>query len=181
MTKNGTIDEFAGFFHVKPGKADELRQAISDFLNSPARKSSALLAEATVVTGIHDIRLTIFDDDTRLLFATTFDTDWEPYVDDSLRFMTGVWPWGHFLQYTEEAPEGIEEKGRITAAQAKELLNTIRVQAAGYDNSFGDLTARNIQKMQKVMAAFEEVLDDPEASAALSHPALKPLLDLADE
>ena len=132
--KCGTVDEFAAFFTVKPGQADKLREAALGYVDSPARKSGGeALSQAQAVTGIHDLRLTVFDNDTRLLFATTFDTDWDPYIDDSLRVMTGVWPWGQFLQYTVEAPEGIEIPGRISDAATKEFLNRHRVRAAAYD------------------------------------------------
>ena len=31
---------------------------------------------------LHDLRFVIFDNDTRLFFATTFDDDWDAYIDD---------------------------------------------------------------------------------------------------
>jgi hypothetical protein len=38
---------------------------------------------------------------------------------------------------------------------------------------------KEIRKAQRVNAAFQQVLDNPEAAEALQHPALKPLLDEA--
>src|SRR5215470_16094764 len=31
---------------------------------------------------LHDMRFVFFDDDTRMLFATSFDGDWDTYIDD---------------------------------------------------------------------------------------------------
>ena len=31
---------------------------------------------------LHDMRFVFFDNDTRLLFATSFDGDWDAYIDD---------------------------------------------------------------------------------------------------
>ena len=31
---------------------------------------------------VHDLRFVIFDNDTRLLFASTFDGDWDAYIND---------------------------------------------------------------------------------------------------
>jgi hypothetical protein len=31
---------------------------------------------------LHDLRFVIFDNDTRLFFATTFDDDWDAYIND---------------------------------------------------------------------------------------------------
>jgi hypothetical protein len=175
--RSGLIDEFSAFLTIKPGQAENLRKAALAYVNSPARSTSAeALAEASRITGIHNIRLTIFDNGTRLLFATSFDTEWEPYVLDSVRLMTGVWPWGQFLKYTVEAPEGIEIPGKISDAAALEFLNTHRVRAAAYDDTFSDLTVAVKQKAMRVYKAFQQVLDNPAAAEALSHPALKALL-----
>jgi len=38
---------------------------------------------------------------------------------------------------------------------------------------------KEIRKAARVSKAFQQVLDDPEAGAALEYPALKPLLDEA--
>ena len=40
---------------------------------------------------------------------------------------------------------------------------------------------KEIRKAERVNAAFQQVLDDPDAEDALQHPALKPLLDEAAE
>ena len=178
--KSGRIDEFAGFFHIKPGQADNLRKAALEYANSPARKGDAAHQEhVAIVTGIHDIRLTLFDNDTRFLFATSFDTAWDPYVDDSIAMMTGVWPWGHFLKYTVEAPDGIEIKDKISSAAAKDFLNKHRVKSAAFLPQFPDLSNTEIIKALKVLKAFQQVLDNPDAAKAFQDPALKPLLDLA--
>ena len=35
-------------------------------------------------TGLRDLRYVLFDGGKRLIFATTFETDWDPYVEDAL-------------------------------------------------------------------------------------------------
>ncbi len=129
--------------------------------------------------GIRTLRLTLFDNDTRLLFATTFDTDWDLYVDDSVSLMGGVHPWGKFLQHTVECPTDIATPGAVSNAAAKELLNKLRVPATGYQDTFPDVSNKKFHKALRVLAAFEKVLDNPDAEAAFQHPALKPLLDEA--
>ncbi|MYV41189.1 hypothetical protein GT030_20510, partial [Streptomyces sp. SID1328] len=49
-------------------------------------------------------------------------------------------------------------------------------QAASYFNPLGPLTMPQVVKAQQINDAFQEVLDNPAAEEALSHPALKPLL-----
>jgi len=163
--------------------AAELREAAVAYANRPDRKTAVgpMLEEAERVTGIHDFRITLFDNDTRLLFATSFDTDWEPYVLDSIRLMKGISAWGQFLKYTVEAPDGVEVPGKISDTQGLEFLNKHRIRAAAYDDTFKDMPIALKQKATRVYNAFQKVLDNPEAAEALKHPALKPLLDLASD
>jgi hypothetical protein len=53
-----------------------------------------------------------------------------------------------------------------------------RSSAAAYARNYGG-TVKEIRKAARVSKAFQQVLDDPEAGAALEYPALKPLLDEA--
>ena len=179
-TRSGLVGEFAAFFNVKPGQAANLRKAALEYANSPARKTGGERGEQmAIITGIHDIRLTLFDNDTRFLFATSFDTAWDPYVDDSIAAMDGIWPWGHFLQYIVEAPDGIEIKGKISPAAGKDFLNKHRVQSAAFLPTFSNVSNKELIRALKVLKAFEQVLDNPAAEKALQDPALKPLLDQA--
>ena len=50
--------------------------------------------------------------------------------------------------------------------------------AVAYARNYGG-TVKEIRKAQRVNAAFQQVLDDPQAAEALQHPALKPLLEEA--
>jgi hypothetical protein len=50
--------------------------------------------------------------------------------------------------------------------------------AAAYARNYGG-TVKEIRKAQRVSAAFQRVLDHPDAAQALQHPALAPLLDEA--
>ena len=51
--------------------------------------------------GLVDMRHVIFDDDTRLCWITAFDTDWDPYIDDSVTTL-GIDTWVDWAQHTVE-------------------------------------------------------------------------------
>src|SRR5437660_8208066 len=75
----GSTSEFSLFFRVKPGHADAIREALRALQKSPGyRPGDYDLPIAT----IHEARFVLFDDDTRLLFATSFDGPWEAYMVD---------------------------------------------------------------------------------------------------
>ena len=75
----GSASEFSLFFRVRPGHENDLREAVRALQNSPGyRPGDYDLPIAT----IHEARFVLFDDDTRLLFATSFDGPWDAYMED---------------------------------------------------------------------------------------------------
>ena len=75
----GPATEFSLFFRVRAGQGADLRRALQDLQNHPGyRPGEYNMPIAT----IHEARFVLFDDDTRLLFATSFDGSWDAYMDD---------------------------------------------------------------------------------------------------
>jgi hypothetical protein len=189
------ISEMATFFTVIPGKAEELRAACERFA------AVAIQADPKVVqkSGLRDSRHVLFDNDQRLLWATTFETEWDPYIDDAVLVM-GFRAFVDWMQYTVEGGTIIKSMrdslsaGGLSAANSggeidqflsgntselKRILQSVQAPAAGYWNMLADRTVPQIRKAQRVEQAFQKVLDNPEAAEALQHPALQPLLEQA--
>jgi len=193
-TNDGVISEMTLFFTVKPGHEEELRAAVARFADV-VRKSDP---QATQKTGLRDSRHAIFDNGQRLLWATTFETDWDPYLDDAL-ILVGVEHFIDWMKHINEAAEltawldsaggaekltkassaEFEQTVRTTSAGLKAVLQSVQVPAAGYWNALAAQTIPQIRKSQRVEQAFQQVLDNPEAGEALQHPALQPLLEQA--
>jgi hypothetical protein len=164
-----STSEFSLFFTIKPGHADELREALRTMAGLPGyRPGDHDLPIAT----IHEARFVIFDDDTRLLFATSFDGPWEAYIEDfaSKSMATFDSAFQHL--------EGYE--GASNAAEMKKFIADNQVTADAYARNYPG-TVKEIRKAQRVDAAFQEALDHSSAEQALRHPALKPLLDEAGD
>ena len=173
--KDGKVSELTTFFHVKPGHEKLMREACHEFVSNPDRMVPEKLAQI----GIHELRLVLFDNDTRFMWITSFDTDWDPYIDDTLRLI-GQQLYGTVFQHTVEAPEGIAGPDLPNQANAiKDMFNNNRETAVGFLSAFKDLTLRELWTDRRIRKAFEEVLDNPDAAAALQHPALAPLLEVA--
>ena len=165
----GPTSEFSLFFHVTPGHGDALRQALRSLQDHPGyRPGDYNMAVAT----IHEARFVLFDDDTRLLFATSFDGPWDAYMEDF--FTSG--PTLELFDAVFQHVEGYE--GLPDAAAVKEFVLGAQVTAAAYARNYGG-TVKEIRKAEGVNKAFQRVLDDPEAGEALQHRALTPLLDEA--
>ena len=64
--------------NLKPGGAERLRKKLAS--NSKFGNQNQAVVDR--IGTVHDLRFVIFDNDTRLLFATTFDGDWDAYIND---------------------------------------------------------------------------------------------------
>ncbi|NNG40564.1 hypothetical protein HJ588_14950 [Flexivirga sp. ID2601S] len=192
-TSDGVVSELAAFFGVKPGHEEQLRAALDRFVEVLRTSDPA----ETIRTGLRDSRHVIFDEGRQLLWATTFETEWDPYLEDAL-LVVGAPHFFDWMQHTTEADvivQWLEESGGIDAldkdhpdfetnarrasAGLKKIIQSRQTPAAVYFNPLGAVTMTQIIKGQLLDQAFQQVLDNPAAEEALSHPALKPLLDLA--
>jgi len=163
----GPTSEFSLFFRVKPGEAEQLREAMTDLQNSPGYRPGDY--EVPIAT-IHEARFVLFDDDTRLLFATSFDGPWDAYMED---FASKP------LQLFDSIFRHVEGySGLPDLAAVKDFILSAQQTAGGYARNYGG-TVKELRKARRVDAAFQRVLDDPAAEEALQHPALAPLLEEA--
>ncbi|MCG3207615.1 MAG: hypothetical protein FOGNACKC_01215 [Anaerolineae bacterium] len=191
---DGVISELTAFFGVKPGCTEQLRQAITrfdDMLHNLDPKANEKI-------GLRDSRMVLFDNGTRMLWTTTFETDWDPYLDDAL-LIVGVQHFMDWMKYVTEAetltswvvsaggadilsdtnsPEFLEVVQKNSSG-LKAIIQSVQIPATGYWNALAATTIPEIRKAQRVETAFQQVLDNPEAAEALQHPALQPLLEEA--
>jgi hypothetical protein len=163
----GSTSEFSLFFHVRPGEEREIREAVTTLQSSPGYRPGDY---ALPIASIHEARFVLFDNDTRLLFATSFDGPWDAYMEDfaskPLKLFDSIF----------RHVEGYE--GLPDLAAVKRFILGAQKSAGGYSRNYGG-TVKEIRKAQRVDGAFQRVLDDPAAEEALQHPALAPLLDEA--
>jgi hypothetical protein len=188
---HGVISEVSAYMTVKPGHEEEARAAAGRF--GEMLRNSAW--EDLQKTGLRDARLVNFDNGKRLMFASGFETEWDPYVDDAI-LVVGLQHFLDWLQHTVEAEELVAsvkslagdgdendpayaEKVKPAGALLKAVIQKIQTPATTYFNALSDLTLPQIKKAQRLQEAFQQVLDDPAAQEALQHPALKPLLEQA--
>ena len=190
--QDGVISELTTFWTVKPGHASDLRAALARF----EARLRELPEDQRTRTGIRDARIVLFENDTRMLFATHFETDWDPYIDDVV-LVIGM---RYFLDWMEHVVEGdrihdwarrsgitkfdvndpsLDELVKRTAGEFKVIIQSTQVGCDVYINVLNEYTVPEILKAARVNRAFQQVLDDPAAEAPLQQPALKPLLDQA--
>ena len=161
---DGVTGEFTVYAKIKPGQAASLRATLADNVANIEPVREAMREIGT----LHFARHVLFDDDTRYMFASTFDGSWDTYVDDFAKTIAGKnldRVFGHM-----EGFPGIADPG------VKDWFVKYQAPAAAFISAYPDLTVQQILKDQRVNEAFQAVLDTPEFRAALENPALKPLL-----
>jgi hypothetical protein len=165
----GPTSEFSLFFRVKPEGSASLRASLDELQNTPGyRPGDYGMAIAT----IHEARFVLFDDDRQLAFITSFDGQWDPYMEDFFTSGPTLALFDLIFRHTEGYA------GLPDLAAVKAFVLSAQHTAAAYARNYGG-TVKEIRKAQRVNAAFEQVLDHPDAAEALQHPALRPLLDEA--
>jgi len=178
--KNGKVSELAMFLQVKPGHEEAIRDAIYAFCNNPLRDPTTPAGEkAAAAIGIHEMRLVLFDNDTRLAWWTSFDTDWDTYIDDTIHFV-GNAVYGSILKHTVGAPDNIDQPNLPDGGNIiKDIFNSVRITAAGLLVTHANISIGEQSRNRDVRKAFDACLNESGVEEALSHPALKRLLDLA--
>ncbi|MEU6200996.1 hypothetical protein [Streptomyces sp. NPDC047061] len=173
---SGVVSELSAVLTVREGCEQQVREALGRF---HARVANAP-RPAIQRIGIRTMRYVVFDGGHRLMWLTSFETDWDPYIDDALELI-GLRSWVDWLVQTEEFHQafGGKDVDSVTNAEVKAFLQSAQVTAAAFFDCFGDATMPQVFKDQEVSAAFESVLEDPKAEEALSHPTLAPLLEQA--
>jgi hypothetical protein len=160
----GPTSEFSLFFHVRAGHGEALREALRALQAAPGYRPGDYELPIAV---IHEARFVPFDNDTRLLFATSFDGPWESYMVDFASKPLNLF--AAIFQHVE----GFEGLPNLEAV--RKFILSAQVSAGGYARNYGG-TVKEIRKAERVNRAFQQVLDDPAAAEVLQSPALAPLL-----
>ena len=105
---------------------------------------------ATKVGTLHDMRFVFIDNDTRLLFATSFDGDWDTYIDD---FIALIPDYLDLMDSAWEGWPGIRSPGRKITS-----LSTRSRQKAG-SSPIRSSRLAEIQRLKRVGKAVDEFLD----------------------
>lgn len=142
--QSGNVSELTAIATLKPGGAERLRR-IFDLTNGN-------MDGAQRVSTLHDMRFVFFDNDTRILFATTYDGDWDTYIND---FATKIPELMDLLFANVEGWPG------IASPDVKDFIARHQVDAAGWFVANPQVTVvdvRRYQRMDKALAAFLDTM-----------------------
>ena len=151
-----TQSESAGRIGIRQGRVSELL-FIVPFAPGGANRLRTLLrllkgnfSAGTKVGTLHDMRFVFADNDTKLIFATAYDDQWDPYIDD---FATKI---PDEMDVVFSACEGWPG---IRSPKAKEWISGHQIQAEGWFVGHPDLTVAETGRLKRVGKAVDEFLD----------------------
>jgi hypothetical protein len=148
--------ESAGRTGSRQGKVSELT-VIAPFAPGGAVRLRALLQlrngnydDTDRVGTVHNMRFVFLDSDTKLLFATAYDGDWDVYIED---FVAKIPNEMDVLFSCWEGWPGIH------SPKVKDWIAKYQITAEGWYVANPDLTVRDTRRVKRVGKAAEEFLD----------------------
>src|SRR5262245_30310351 len=159
--RHGVVSEVSAFFHVKPGHEAALRAACE---RVHTRLESAPL-DFMPRFGLQGMLHVIFDNGTRMYWETLFDTDFEPYVDDSVATL-GLKTWHDWFQHCEECPDNLLD---LSPQGLRDFIQSAQVQSTGFYVTLSTKTIGEVRKAMLVQEALDQVVAQPAGVAALQN------------
>lgn len=143
-TKAGQSNEFTIICKLKPGGAERMRKLLDGGFTGERQKNTDRIAT------VHDLRFVIFDNDTRVIFASTFDGTWESYIDD---FATIIPDEIDLLFHECVGYPGIH------SPNIKDWIVSQQVSAVAFYSAYPDASVRDVWKALKTKKALDTLLD----------------------
>lgn len=138
----GEVSELTVIAPLKEGGAARLREKLKD-------NPDQIEVMARIAT-VHDMRWIIFDNDTRILFATAYDGDWDDYIDD---FGTKI---PELLDYFFSE---VENFPGINSPTVKDFIAKYQITASSWYCAYPDATVKDIWRSQRTLKAFNNLID----------------------
>jgi len=140
----GQAQEFTIISALKPGGAKRMRELFREGFDEERRKHTDRIGT------VHDLRFVIFDNDSRVIFASTFDGTWETYIDD---FGTRIPDEIDLLFHECEGYPGIH------SPDVKDWIVSRQVTATAFYSAYPDASVRDVWKALKTKKALDALLD----------------------
>ena len=130
--KSGKVSELTVIAPLKEGGAARMRRILEI--------TKGDLAGATNVGTLHDLRIVFLDNDTKILFCTAYDGQWDPYIND---FATKIPELMDLIFGNVEGWPGIK------SPTVKQFILDHQITATGWYVGVPHLTIRDIMRHDK--------------------------------
>ena len=140
--RQGKVSELTFIAPLSPDGAKRLRAALN-LLHGNAHAADR-------VGTVHDMRFAFLDNDTKLLFATAYDGDWDTYIND---FATKI------PAYMDLLFSAISDWPGIHDPSVKDVIAKYQIQVEAWYVANPDLTVVETRRLERVGQALNEFLD----------------------
>ena len=123
---------------------------VANLFATIVRSNPIVVRAFNAATIVKAMRFVFLDNDTKMLFATSFDGDWDTYIDDFIALIPD------YLDLMDSAWEGWPG---IRAPGAKDYLVKHQITAEGWFVANPDLTLAEIDRLKRIGKAADEFLD----------------------
>jgi len=144
--KAGQVQEFTLIMNLKPGGAERLRKKLASDSNFADQNRPVVDRVGT----LHDMRFVIFDNDTRLLFASTFDGDWDAYIDDFAARIPDL---------IDVAFGEVDDYPGIKHPNVKDFIVKHQVTSTYFYSAYPEASVRDVWKAMKIKGGLDVLLD----------------------
>ena len=140
--RQGKVSELTFIAPLSPDGAKRLRAALN-LLHGNAHAADR-------VGTVHDMRFAFLDNDTKLLFATAYDGDWDTYIND---FATKI------PAYMDLLFSAISDWPGIHDPSVKDVIAKYQIQVDAWYVANPGLTVVETRRLERVGQALNEFLD----------------------
>lgn len=141
--RSGQAHEFTLILPLKSGGAQRMRERLKNYGTEDVQVLNRMAT-------LHDLRFVIFDNDTRVIFATTYDGGFEQYISD---FATIV------PDHIDKEFQDCEGYPGVRSPEIWKYIAKYQVEALIFYSAYPDVSVRQVWKGQRVLKAFEDLLD----------------------
>ncbi len=140
----GNQGEFTLLAPLKPGGAEKALEI--------ARIATEEGVDAGLIGTLHNLRIALLDNHTRMLFATVYDGTWDQYIDDFVANPTMKAALDGLFGNLEGFPG-------MDSPEAKDYLVKYQVPVDWFWTAQPESTVKRNLRAERVLAGFEQVLD----------------------
>lgn len=141
--RSGRVSELTAIADLKPGGAEVLKKIMAI--------ANGDLKGANKVGTLHDLRIVLFDNDTKILFCTTYDGDWDAYIDD---FATKIPQLMDIIFGNVVGWPGIKDP------HVKSFILSKQITATGWYVGVPHLTVNDVRKYDKIITGINKAMDE---------------------
>ena len=142
--REGKVSELTAILPLKPGAAKRMRAFLDTLHGNIGNRG------VDRVGTVHDMRFVFLDNDTKLLFCTAYDGDWDPYIDD---FATKI-PDILDLQFGE-----VDGWPGVRTPEIKDFIVRHQIPAHFWYVANPNSTVVETRRLEKIGKAVDEFLD----------------------